>query len=171
MADEPAKIMRLSWSVILGVFAVEAAALAVLIGGAGLVWGLSQTKPENAMSDIKAELTKQVEAWNRGDLDGFMAGYWKSDKLTFYSGGDATEGWQTTRDRYRKRYQAEGKAMGQLTFSDIDVVMMAADSGYVRGKWKLDMPDGTKPAGLFTLIVKRIDNQWRVVHDHTSVKP
>ncbi len=170
MPDEPAKVMRLSWSVILGVMAVEAAAFAVLIGGAGLVWGLTQTKPANAMTDIKAELTKQVEAWNKGDLDGFMAGYWNSDRLTFYSGGDATEGWQTTLDRYRKRYQAEGKAMGKLTFSDIDVVVLTSEAAYVRGKWKLELPDNTKPAGLYSLIMKRIDGNWRIVHDHTSAK-
>ncbi len=170
MPDEPAKIMRLSWSVIFGVMAVEAAAFAVLIGGAGLVWGLTQAKPENAITDIQAELSKQVEAWNKGDLDGFMAGYWNSDKLTFYSGGDATTGWQTTLDRYRKRYQAEGKAMGKLTFSDIDVAVLTGDAAYARGKWKLDLPDNTKPAGLFTLIMKRIDGNWRIVHDHTSAK-
>jgi ketosteroid isomerase-like protein len=170
MSEEPTKVMRLSWSVVFGVMAVEAAAFAVLIGGAGLVWGLTQVKPDSAVADIKAEMAKQVDAWNRGDLDGFMAGYWNSNKLTFYSGGDATSGWQPTLDRYRKRYQAEGKAMGKLTFSDIDVNALTTDAAYVRGKWKLDLPDKTAPEGLYTLIVKRIDGKWRIVHDHTSVK-
>ena len=170
MRDEPAKILRLSWSVIFGVMAVEAAALAVLVGGASLVWGLSQAKPEAATSDIKAELTKQVDAWNRGDLDGYMAGYWNSDKLSFYSGGDATAGWQPTLDRYRRRYQGEGKSMGSLKFADVDVSILTNDAGYVRGRWLLTIDDKTKPEGLFTLIVKRIDGQWRIVHDHTSAK-
>ena len=170
MNDESPKIMRLSWSLIFGVVAVEAVAFAVLLGGAGLVWGLSQSKPENAIADIKAEMTKQLDAWNRGDLEGYMAGYWNSDKLTFYSGGDATSGWQPTLDRYRKRYQAKDKAMGKLTFADIDVNVLTNDAGFVRGKWKLDLPDKTAPEGLFTLIVKRVDDKWRIVHDHTSVK-
>jgi ketosteroid isomerase-like protein len=181
MNDEPAKIMRLSWSVIFSVMAVEAAAFAVLIGGAGLVWGLTQqsrrdmvldSRGETAkvMAEINAEMTKQVDAWNRGDLDGYMAGYWKSDKLTFYSGGDTTSGWQPTLDRYRKRYQAKDKAMGKLAFSVVVVNVLTADDAYVRGRWKLDLPDKTAPEGLFTLIVKRIDGNWRIVHDHTSVK-
>jgi beta-aspartyl-peptidase (threonine type) len=170
MSEEPVKILRLSWSIIFGVMAVEAAALAVLVGGAGLVWGLTQAKPENAVADIKAVLTKQVDAWNRGDLEGFMAGYWNSDKLSFYSGDDITTGWQATLARYRKRYQAEGKAMGWLTFSNIDVTVLATDAAYVRGRWKLDLPDKTSPDGLYTLIVKRIDGNWRIVHDHTSAK-
>lgn len=170
MSEEPAKVLRLSWSMVFGVMAVEAAAFAVLIGGAGLVWGLTQAKPESAAADIKAEMAKQVEAWNRGDLEGFMAGYWNSDKLSFYSGGDVTSGWQPTLDRYRKRYQAEGKAMGKLTFSDIDVNVLTADAAYARGRWKLDLPDKTAPEGLYTLIFRRMDGKWRIVHDHTSVK-
>ena len=170
MNEEPTKIVRLSWSIVFGVMAVEAAAFAVLIGGAGLVWGLTQTKPDSAAADIKAEMVKQVDAWNRGDLEGFMAGYWNSDKLTFYSGGDVTSGWQATLDRYRKRYQAEGKAMGKLTFSDIDVSVLNTDAAFVRGKWKLDLPDKTTPEGLYTLIVRRMDGKWRIIHDHTSAK-
>ena len=61
-------------------------------------------------------LDTQVEAWNRGDLEGFMAGYWHSPELTFFSNGSETRGWQETLDRYKKRYQGEGHAMGQLDF-------------------------------------------------------
>lgn len=181
MSEEPNRIVGLSWSLIFGVMAVEAAALAVLVGGAGLVWGLTQADTRDTVRDgmagntkvvaeVKAEIFKQMDAWNRGDLAGYMAGYWNSDKLTFYSGGDITTGWQPTLDRYRKRYQAEGKAMGKLSFSEVDVSAVARDVAYVRGKWKLDLPDKTEPQGLFTLIVKHIDGHWRVVHDHTSVR-
>src|SRR5262245_53929241 len=99
-----------------------------------------------------------------------MAGYWKSDDLSFYSGGDITKGWQATLERYRRRYQAEGKAMGKLTFANVDVQPLTADHAFVRGRWKLVLPDSTNPKGLFTLFMKRVDGNWRVVHDHTSAK-
>lgn len=177
MQQESTKTLNLSWSVIFGVMAVEAAAIVVLVGGAGLVWGLTQNRTHEtaaeqmkAIAQIKMEMAKQVDAWNNGDLDGYMAGYWNSDQLTFYSGDNATTGWQPTMDRYAKRYKGEGKAMGKLTFSDVDVSILTADAAYVRGRWKLDLPDKTAPDGLFTLIVRKIDQNWRIVHDHTSVK-
>src|SRR5262245_33684684 len=66
-------------------------------------------------------LDDQTAAWNRGDLEGYMAGYWKSDDLTFFSGKDVTRGWKATLERYRKRYQSEGKEMGKVTFSEVQI--------------------------------------------------
>ena len=74
--------------------------------------------PTTPRKAIRKVLDDQVIAWNKGDLPGFMEGYWQSKDLRFYSGKDVTSGWQATLDRYRKRYQGEGKKMGQLTFSD-----------------------------------------------------
>src|SRR5678815_476107 len=66
------------------------------------------TEPQDAR-DIKAVLDRQVQAWNRRDLEGFMSGYWHSEQLTFYSGSTKTSGWQATIDRYRTKYQGEGR--------------------------------------------------------------
>ena len=121
-------------------------------------------KPEDA---IRAVLTAQEAAWNRGDLDGFMKGYWKSDQLRFYSGGTVTSGWQATLDRYRKRYQAEGKEMGKLTFTDLEVEVLGPDAAMARGWWKLKLAK-ENPEGLFTLILKKYPAAWKIVHDHTS---
>ena len=117
---------------------------------------------------IRAVLDAQVAAWNRGDLDGFMAGYWKDDKLTFFSGDTITRGWQATMDRYRKRYQSEGREMGKLEFRGVEIDMLAGDAAVVRGRWHLTMKDGKTPNGLFTLLGRRINGDWRIVHDHTS---
>ena len=122
----------------------------------------------NADAGIRAVLDKQVEAWNRGDLEGFMAGYWNSPDLVFQSGATLTRGWQATRERYRRRYQAEGKEMGRLRFQDLDVQLLSADAAFIRGKWHLTMKDGSEPGGLFTLLARRIDGEWKIVHDHTS---
>jgi beta-aspartyl-peptidase (threonine type) len=123
-----------------------------------------------ATNEIRLVLDDQVAAWNKGDLDGFMAGYWKSDELTFYSGGDVTTGWQSTLERYRKRYQSEGREMGKLEFSDVRIKQLADDTAWVRGRWKLVTSKETL-GGLYTLIVQRMPEGWRIIHDHTSAAP
>ena len=117
--------------------------------------------------EIHQILDSQVASWNKGDLKGFMAGYWKSEKLTFFSGDKIEHGWQATYDRYQKRYQAEGREMGKLSFNDLDIQMINEETAWVRGRWKLVTSKET-PGGLFTLIVKKFPEGWRIVHDHTS---
>lgn len=117
---------------------------------------------------VRAVLDAQVEAWNRGDLEAFMAGYWRSPDLVFQSGSTVTRGWQATLERYRKRYQSEGKEMGRLRFEELDVQPLGADAAFIRGRWRLTMKDGSEPNGLFTLLARRIDGEWKIVHDHTS---
>ncbi len=125
-------------------------------------------KPEEAGKvAIQKVLDDQVAAWNKKDLEGFMRGYWNSPHLTFSTGKDKLRGWQATYDRYRKRYQSEGREMGTLTFSELEIEMLSPESAYVRGQWKL-VTSKDKPEGLFTLIFKKLPEGWRIVHDHTS---
>jgi ketosteroid isomerase-like protein len=128
-----------------------------------------QKKPQEPKSaqEIRAVLDKQVAAWNRRDLEGFMSGYWNSQALSFYSGGVKTYGWKQTIDRYRNRYQSDGREMGQLDFSNMEIEMLSPVSAYVRGRWHLKMKE-TEPAGLFTLILRKLPGGWKIVHDHTS---
>ena len=122
---------------------------------------------QSGADNVRRLLDSQVAAWNKGDLKGFMAGYWKSEKLTFFSGDKIEHGWQATYDRYQKRYQAEGREMGKLTFSELEVEMVGTDTAWVRGRWKL-VTSKEKPGGLFTLVFKKLPEGWRIVHDHTS---
>ena len=115
-------------------------------------------------------LETQAAAWNRGDLEGYMAWYWRSPELSFYSGATITQGWQQTLDRYRQRYQSEGREMGRLHFSDLKIDLLAPDAALVRGRWQLTMSDGKRPHGLFTLLLRRLPEGWRIVHDHTSAE-
>jgi len=117
---------------------------------------------------IRQVLDQQVAGWNRGDLEAYMQGYWNSPDLTFFSGANVTHGWQPTLDRYRKKYQGEGKEMGTLTFSDVTIDLVAPDTAFVRGAWNLAMKQGDPPHGLFTLLMKKTDQGWRIVHDHSS---
>ena len=116
---------------------------------------------------IRAVMDAQVAAWNHHDLESFMAGYWKSPELTFFSGTTETQGWEPTLERYRKSYQAEGHSMGTLSFSDLQIETLAVDAAFVRGKFQLTMPDGKQPHGVFTLIFRKFPEGWRIVHDHT----
>jgi len=122
----------------------------------------------DAEEGIKHMLVSQIEAWNRGQLEGFMQGYWRSPELTFFSGGTVTRGWEPTLQRYRQRYKSQGKEMGQLEFQDLKIDLLSRRGAVVTGHWQLTMSDGKKPNGLFTLIVKKMPGGWRIVHDHTS---
>jgi ketosteroid isomerase-like protein len=116
---------------------------------------------------IRQVLDDQVVAWNKGDLEGFMKGYWNSKELTFLSGKDLTRGWQETLERYKKRYQAEGKEMGKLAFADVVIQELAPGVALVTGKWELTLSK-EKVGGRYTLIMKKLPEGWRIVHDHTS---
>jgi ketosteroid isomerase-like protein len=117
---------------------------------------------------VRQVLERQQEAWNHHDLENFMSGYWNSPELTFFSGAKISSGWQATIERYRKTYQSEGREMGKLEFSDLNIEVLAADAALVRGAWHLTMSDGKTPHGLFTLIFRKFPDGWKIIHDHTS---
>jgi ketosteroid isomerase-like protein len=123
---------------------------------------------EGTMAEVEHVLRTQQEAWNRHDLEGFMAGYWNSPELTFFSGAKENHGWQATIDRYRATYASPGHEMGKLEFSGLQIEMLGADSAFVRGLWQLTMSDGKTPHGLFTLVFRKFPDGWKIVHDHTS---
>lgn len=122
----------------------------------------------DAKSAVEHALRSQQDAWNHHDLDSFMAGYWNSADLTFFSGGKQTSGWQATLDRYRATYAGPGHEMGTLEFSDLRIEMLGPGAAFVRGAWHLTMSDGKNPHGLFTLVFRRFPAGWKIVHDHTS---
>jgi ketosteroid isomerase-like protein len=121
---------------------------------------------QSPQSEISAVLKMQQDAWNRGDIDAFMEGYWRSDETVFVSGDEVTRGWQKVLDRYKKKYSDREK-MGALTFSDIEITPLSADSAVALGAWKLKRVQD-EPHGRFTLIFRRFPEGWRIIHDHTS---
>jgi ketosteroid isomerase-like protein len=128
----------------------------------------SKSSDSAAKSAIEHVLHAQQEAWNRHDLERFMAGYWNSSELTFFSGAKQQNGWQATIERYRATYASPGHEMGKLEFSGLRIEMLGADAAFVRGAWQLTMADGKTPHGLFTLVFRRFPDGWKIVHDHTS---
>jgi len=132
------------------------------------VLALGQKSDSAVKAAVEKVLHLQQDAWNHGDLEGFMSGYWNSPELTFFSGAKMSSGWRATIERYRKTYQGEGREMGHLEFSDLNVQVLSADAAFVRGAWELTLSDGKKPHGLFTLVFRKFPEGWRIVHDHTS---
>lgn len=115
---------------------------------------------------IRAVLDAQVDAWNAGSLRGFMDGYARTDTLRFASGGTVRRGWQAALDGYERGYP-DRAAMGTLRFDSLDVLGLAPGWAVVFGRWHLERA-ADAPSGLFTLVLNKRPEGWRVVHDHTS---
>ena len=135
-----------------------------------LLCSTSQAGPKQQGGEIavgvRAVLEAQSQAWNRGDLEGFMNGYERSPDIVFVSGDRIMRGWQTVLDYYKKSYDSREK-MGQLSFSELEITPVGKDAALVLGRWHLQRTED-KPQGRFTLLVKRTKQGWKVVHDHTS---
>ena len=131
-----------------------------------LILKAPQTLQTSAQERIRQVITAQQHAWNNGDLDGFMQGYWRSDSLRFASGNTYRFGWQTTLDNYKKNYPNKA-TMGRLTFDLIDIDQVSDKVAIVFGRWKL-IRDNDQPQGLFTLVVEKKDGHWLITRDHTS---
>lgn len=135
-----------------------------------LAGGISMaSEPGSRAGEVRAVLDRQVDAWNRGDLEEFMRGYWRSDALTFFSGATRTAGYAATLERYRKKYQRDGQPMGHLDFPQIEVTPLGRTAALVRGEWRLRRGRETL-GGLFTLVLRRIDGRWKIIHDHTAAR-
>ena len=154
--------MRISWVVLCftAILAVSAAA-------------------NDAVSEIQNALHAQQDAWNRGDIEGFMEGYWRSPKTIFVSGDDVTRGWQKVLDRYKAKYSDRAK-MGTLEFSDVEITSLDEDAAVALGSWRLkratvlplsDSSAIREPHGRFTLIFQKLPDGWKIIHDHTSAAP
>lgn len=134
----------------------------VTITAAGQSYG-RQSKSADAIREV---MNAQAAAWNAGDIDAFMKGYWNSERLVFVSGDNVTRGWQPTLDRYKKSYDSRAK-MGTLVFSDLEITVLSKDAAVVLGNWALTR-ESDNPKGKFTLIFRKFKDGWRIVHDHTS---
>lgn len=120
---------------------------------------------------IRKVLSDQSVAWNRGDIPGFMDGYVRSKQLRFASGGTFRHGWETTLKRYQASYP-NADAMGELTFSDLKVKILSREWAEVFGRWHLKRGgDYEDIGGLYTLLMQKTKQGWRVLHDHTSSTP
>lgn len=131
-----------------------------------LLVGCTKTTFEADKLAIQQAMDNQEQCWSRGDLDGFMSGYWKSDSLRFMGKRGITKGWQTTLDNYKKSYPDKA-TMGKLQFDIVSFEPLDANGMFVVGKWTLLREKDTL-GGYYSLIWRKIDGEWKVVFDHTS---
>src|SRR5437016_4061277 len=124
------------------------------------------TNDEQTVAAVRAVMEAQQSAWNRGDIEGFMEGYERAETTTFVSGEELTRGWQTVLNRYKERYSSR-EQMGKLTFSDLTVKPISPVLALADGRWQLARGNDA-PRGRFTLIFRRINNDWRIIHDTTT---
>jgi ketosteroid isomerase-like protein len=111
-------------------------------------------------------LSNQQKAWNDGNIAGYMDGYWKSDSLLFTSGGNIQRGWNATYEKYKKSYDSK-KKMGELIFSELEIKLLSEKSAWIFGFWELKR-ENDNPKGVFTLILRKFKEGWKIIHDHTS---
>lgn len=116
--------------------------------------------------DILNVLEKQRVAWNTGNIEAYMQGYIKSDSLLFVGKSGPTYGWQKTMDNYKRGYP-DRAAMGILTFGIKKVEFVSKDAAFVLGSWHLKR-EKDEPQGYFTLLLRKIKHEWKVVVDHSS---
>ena len=114
-------------------------------------------------------LMAQQNAWNDGDIRLFMQGYWNSPELTFAGSKGFTRGWQPVLERYEKTY-AGMEAMGKLDFSELEIRPLSPDAALVLGRWHLERKAGDV-GGIFSLVLKKFPEGWRIIHDHTAQTP
>jgi ketosteroid isomerase-like protein len=147
--------------------------IALALGALGLAACAGARHPRFGPADrsaVTAVLVDQQAAWNRGDLEAFMAGYWQSPDLVFTSGSQIRRGWQATYEKYLARYGGKPETMGRLGFEILDVQPVGADGAVVLGRWRLtETPNAG--SGVFSVVLARRSDGWRVVHDHTSSDP
>jgi ketosteroid isomerase-like protein len=115
---------------------------------------------------VRQILSNQAAAWNRGDIEGFMKGYWENDSLMFIGKNGITYGWNNTLSNYKKNYP-DTAAMGKLSFGIITVKQLSSEYFYVVGKWSLQRSIGDL-AGHFNLLFKKIGRHWVIIADHSS---
>ena len=125
--------------------------------------GRAQSTDEQS---IRALLDRQTVAWNRGDLEGFMKGYWESDSLMFIGKNGIRYGWKTTLNGYKKGYP-DTAAMGKLQFTLLDLRPLSPEYFHVIGKWHLYRSIGDLE-GAFTLLFRKIKGEWVIIADHSS---
>lgn len=117
-------------------------------------------------TQIIAVLKRQQAAWNAGNIDAFMTGYWNSPELRFASGGTVTRGFEPTLNRYHERYSNRA-LMGELSFDGLEVVQLAPDAAVLHGAWHLKR-EADAPGGLFTLVFRRMEGEWKIISDTTT---
>lgn len=118
------------------------------------------------VDSIETVLQQQADAWNDGNIEGFMEGYWNSDSLVFISPKGVQKGWTETLEAYKKSYPGK-EGMGELDFSGLEIRMTSAVSAAVTGAWKVRLAKEVL-SGYFLLVFEKKAGKWVITYDHTN---
>jgi ketosteroid isomerase-like protein len=122
--------------------------------------------PQNDEQAIRTMLEAQVKEWNKGNIDGYMHGYWNNDSLVFIGKSRPTYGYNATLERYKTGYPST-EQMGKLTTTIVSMKKISDDHYFIIGKWALARSIGDV-SGSYTLLIKKISGEWVIVVDHSS---
>ncbi|MBX9671632.1 MAG: nuclear transport factor 2 family protein [Candidatus Obscuribacterales bacterium] len=132
-------------------------------------FGLVSPVEASMKDDVTAVLTKQMEAWNRGDIDDFMTGYLKSPDISYISGGTVVWGYEALQRRYVNVYGDDKSAMGTLSFSDLKISELGKSNALCIGRWHLERKSQPVLDGVYSLVLTHSKDGWKIIHDHTSL--
>lgn len=127
---------------------------------------ISCGQKQGDLTQINEVLEHQVRSWNDGDLDGYMEGYWKDEKLIFTGGKRLNKGWANTLERYKRSYSSE-EEMGILSFNELEVELLSEEFAFATGEWRLIRVSDTLQ-GRFTLVWRKLNEKWCIIADHSS---
>jgi beta-aspartyl-peptidase (threonine type) len=133
--------------------------------------GVCAETPVPPGPEVTKALQEGVEAWNAGDLSGFMKGYLDSPDMTYTSSGRIIRGYQALQKRYQDTYGSDKASMGHLSFDQIEVLPLGTDHALALGHWHLELSKGKGKdlvEGVFSLILRKTPQGWKILHDHTS---
>jgi beta-aspartyl-peptidase (threonine type) len=142
----------------------------ILIALSGSQVATAGSSDADTKKAIEFVLDQQVAAWNRGDINGFMSGYWNSPELIYVGNTKVTRGWQTLLDRYEELSKASGGQIGTLELQETQITVLSKDNALVWGTYRVLQP-GQDRKGLYTLVLRRFQAGWRTIYDRTSSEP
>ncbi len=154
----------------------------VLLGLGACEFERQPDRPVPLQEDQVQDLAREVESmlhvsagyWNAGDLEGFLADYWMSEELTFSGATGVTRGWEAVKQRYLESYWAPGLERDSLRFEEIEVLPLGYDHALALGRYVLFSPEpegAETSSGYFSLVLRSMDGEWVIIHDHTSASP
>jgi uncharacterized protein (TIGR02246 family) len=142
----------------------------IIVALVGSQLGAEGSSDADAKKAIQSVLDQQVAAWNRGDIKGFMDGYWNSAELTYVGNTKVTRGWQTLLDRFEELSKTSSGQIGTLELPETQITVLSKESALVWGTYRVLQP-GQDRKGLYTLVLRRFRDGWRTIYDRTSSEP
>lgn len=153
---------------------LSGALLAVAVAGCTIEPATPGADPGNDepgfLRQVQSILSAQADAWNRGDLDGFMAVYERSPETTYIGAPGLVTGFDAIHARYEP-YFARGAERDSLSFTDLEARELDPRFGIATARYVLTRGDSVTSMGPFTLVLMRVEGSWRIVHDQSAADP